>query len=39
MEKALKELEDRLPFASHRDENEALSLKAIAYVRNHMSRG
>jgi hypothetical protein len=39
IEKALEELEDRLPFASDRDENEALSLKAMAYVRRHTSRG
>jgi len=39
LEMALKELEDRLPSASPRDEREAPSLdKAMAYVRSHTSR-
>jgi hypothetical protein len=40
MEMALKELEDRLPSASHLDNNEPLSLDAaMAFIRNHTSRG
>jgi len=40
MEMALKELEDRLPSASHPDNNEPLSLDAaMAFIRNHTSRG
>jgi hypothetical protein len=40
MEIALKELEDRLPSASHQDNNEPLSLDAaMAFIRNHTSRG
>ena len=40
LELALKELEDRLPSASHPDENEPLSLdKAMAYIKSHSSRG
>ena len=40
MEMALKELEDRLPAASPRDENEIFSLDAaMAYLRRHTSRG
>ncbi len=40
LEMALKELEDRLPSASHQDENEPLSLdKAMAYIKSHSSRG
>ena len=39
LEIALKELEDRLPSASNRDENEPLSLdKAMAHVRRPTSR-
>ncbi len=39
LEMALKELEDRLPSASPRDDSEAPSLdKAMAYVRSHTSR-
>ena len=39
MEMALKELEDRLPSASPRDDRETLSLdKAMAHVRSHTSR-
>jgi hypothetical protein len=40
LEMALKELEDRLPAASHQSDNEAFSLDAaIAYLRKHMSPG
>ena len=40
MELAVKELEDRLPAASHQSDNEAFSLDAaIAYLRKHMSPG
>jgi hypothetical protein len=40
LEMALKEMEDRLPPASAADEDETLSLdRAMAYVRNHTSRG
>ncbi len=40
LELALKELEDRLPSASHPDGNEPLSLDgAMAFIRNHTSRG
>ena len=40
LEMALKELEDRLPSASHPDNNEPLSLDAaMAFIRNHTSRG
>jgi len=40
LELALKELEDRLPSASHPDESEPLSLdKAMAYIKIHSSRG
>ena len=40
MEMALKEVEDRLPSASHPDDNEPLSLDAaMAFIRNHTSRG
>ena len=39
LELACKELEDRLPFASHQDETEALSLdKAMAHILSHTSR-
>ncbi len=37
MEIALKELEDRMPFASLQDENETLD-QAMAYVRSHTPR-
>ena len=40
MEMALKELEDRLPSASHRSDNEELSLDtAMAFILGHTSRG
>ena len=40
MEMALKELEDRLPSASHPDNNEPLSLDAaMAFILGHTSRG
>jgi len=40
LELALKELEDRLPSGSETGEEEAISLKkAMAYLRNHTSRG
>jgi hypothetical protein len=40
LELALKELEDHLPSASHRDESEAMSLdEAMAHIRSHTSRG
>ena len=40
MEMAIKELEDRLPSASHPVGNEPLSLDAaMAFIRNHTSRG
>ena len=40
MEMALKELEDRLPPASQHSDSEALSLDAaMAFIRNHTSRG
>jgi len=39
LELALKELEDRLPSASHQDESEPLSLdKAMAYIKSPTSR-
>jgi hypothetical protein len=39
LELALKELEDRLPSTSHRDESEAMSLDgATAHIRSHTSR-
>ena len=39
LEMALKELEDRLPSASHPSDNEPLSLDAaMAFIRNHTSR-
>jgi len=40
LELALKELEDRLPSGSETGEEEAISFdQAMAYLRNHMSRG
>jgi chromosome segregation ATPase len=40
LEMALKDLEDRLPPASHPSDNETLSLDAaMAFIRNHTSRG
>jgi superfamily I DNA/RNA helicase len=40
LEMALKEMEDRLPSASHPGDNEPLSLDAaMAFIRNHTSRG
>jgi hypothetical protein len=40
LEIALKELEDRLPPASHLSDNETLSLDAaMAFIRSHTSRG
>lgn len=40
MEMALKDLEDRLPPASHPSDNETLSLdEAMAFIRSHTSRG
>ncbi len=40
LEMALKDLEDRLPSASHPSDNEPLSLDAaMAFIRNHTSRG
>ena len=40
LEMALKELKDRLPSASPRDEEEPLSLeKAMAFVQSHISTG
>jgi len=40
LELALKELEDRLPTASHRDDNEPLSLDAaMTFIRQRSPRG
>ena len=40
LEMALKDLEDRLPPASHPSDNETLSLDgAMAFIRSHTSRG
>jgi hypothetical protein len=40
LEMALRDLEDRLPPASKRSDNEALSLDAaMAFIRSHTSRG
>jgi hypothetical protein len=40
MERALKDLEDRLPSGTPHDNLEALSLdQAMAFIRRHMSRG
>jgi hypothetical protein len=40
LEMALKDLEERLPSASHPNDNEPLSLDAaMAFIRNHTSRG
>jgi hypothetical protein len=40
MERALKDLEDRLPIGTPADGQEALSLdEAMAYIRRHTSRG
>lgn len=40
MERAIKDLEDRLSIGSPRDDSEALSLdEAMAFIRRHTSRG
>ena len=40
LEMALKDLEERLPSASHPNDNDPLSLDAgMAFIRNHTSRG